>query len=201
MQVLVELFLVFFKIGLFSFGGGYAMIPMMQSEVLGRGWMSPGQFADIIVISQMTPGPVSVNAATYVGFTNAGLIGSLFASAGVVMPSLILVLLVARFFFRFQEHPIKKAVFYGLRPVVAGLVFSAAIVIGQTSLIKESSLSIAAWFGELFRDPLRLISPVSILIFAATLFLDRKSKIHPLLLIAGAGVAGGLLFTFLPSWT
>lgn len=201
MQVLVELFLVFFKIGLFSFGGGYAMIPMMQSEILGHNWMTPSQFADIIVISQMTPGPVSINAATYVGFTNAGIIGSLFASAGVVMPSLILVLLVARFFFRFQEHPIKKAVFYGLRPVVAGLVFSAAIVIGQTSLIKESSLSIIAWFGELFRDPLRLISPVSILIFAATLILDRKSKIHPLLLIAGAGVAGGLLFTFLPSWT
>lgn len=200
MQVLVELFLVFFKIGLFSFGGGYAMIPMMQSEILGRNWMTEAQFADIIVISQMTPGPVSINAATYVGFTNAGIIGSLFASAGVVMPSLILVLLVAKFFFRFQEHPIKKAVFYGLRPVVAGLVFSAAIVIGETSLIKESTLAIGVWLGELFRDPLRLISPVSILIFAATLLLDRKFKIHPLLLIAGAGVAGGLLFTFLPSW-
>ncbi len=200
MLELVELFLVFFKIGLFSFGGGYAMIPMMQADVIGHGWLTSSQFAEVVAIADMTPGPVSVNAATYVGFVNGGVIGGLVASAGVVMPSLLLVLLIAKFFFKYQDHPIKKSIFNGLRPVVAGLVVSAALVVGQTSLLRDTSLAIDQWLAELVRDPLKLLSPLSILIFIAVFVVERKCKIHPLILIGAAALAGGVLFTFGPAW-
>ena len=201
MLKIVELFLTFFKIGLFSFGGGYAMIPLIQNEIERHGWLTASQFYEIIAIAEMTPGPIAVNAATYVGFLNAGILGGLAATAGVTLPSLLLILLLARFFFKFQKQPLNKMIFYGLRPVIVGLVLTAALVIGQSSLFKDAAQSLADWLGLLFSHPLQIISPVSLLIFGLTLFLDKKRNIHPLILIGIAGLVGGVLFTLLPAWT
>ena len=97
MSLLFELFYSFFRIGLFSFGGGYAMIPWIQSEILHHGWLTADQFADIVAVAEMTPGPIAVNSATYVGYMTAGVVGSMVATAGVTLPSLLLILLVAGF--------------------------------------------------------------------------------------------------------
>ncbi|HBP37532.1 MAG TPA: chromate transporter [Clostridiales bacterium] len=200
LRIVAELFLTFFKLGLFSFGGGYAMIPLIQNEVESHGWLTAAQFADILAIAEMTPGPIAVNTATYVGFINAGVIGGLAATAGVTMPALLLILLIARFFFKFQKHPLNQALFYGLRPTITGLVLTAAFVVSQSSLLKQTASSLSDWFSRLLQHPLQLVSPVSLLIFGLTIFLERKYKPHPLILIGGAGLAGVLLFGFLPGW-
>lgn len=114
-MIYIQLFYTFFKIGLFGFGGGYAMLSMIQGEVVTRyGWVSSQEFTDIVAISQMTPGPIGINAATYVGFTSTGSIwGSIIATFAVVLPSFILMLTISRFFLKYQKHPVVESIFNG----------------------------------------------------------------------------------------
>lgn len=130
-MIYLQLFYTFFKIGLFGFGGGYAMLSMIQGEVVTRyDWVSTQEFTDIVAISQSTPGPIGINAATYVGFTAIGSIwGSVIATFAVVLPSFILMLTISKFFLKYQKHPAVEAVFSGLRPAVVGLLASAALVL------------------------------------------------------------------------
>ena len=130
-MIYLQLFYTFFKIGLFGFGGGYAMLSMIQGEVVTRyDWVSTQEFTDIVAISQSTPGPIGINAATYVGFTATGSIwGSVIATFAVVLPSFILMLTISKFFLKYQKHPAVEAVFSGLRPAVVGLLASAALVL------------------------------------------------------------------------
>lgn len=130
-MIYLQLFYTFFKIGLFGFGGGYAMLSMIQGEVVTRyNWVSTQEFTDIVAISQSTPGPIGINAATYVGFTATGSIwGSVIATFAVVLPSFILMLTISKFFLKYQKHPAVEAVFSGLRPAVVGLLASAALVL------------------------------------------------------------------------
>ena len=130
-MIYLQLFYTFFKIGLFGFGGGYAMLSMIQGEVVTRyGWVSSQEFTDIVAISQMTPGPIGINAATYVGFTSTGSVwGSIIATFAVVLPSFILMLTISKFFLKYQKHPVVESVFSGLRPAVVGLLASAALVL------------------------------------------------------------------------
>lgn len=194
MLILLELLWSFFRIGLFSFGGGYAMIPLIQSEILHHGWLTAAQFADIVAIAEMTPGPIAINSATYVGYLTAGIPGSLVASAGVTLPSLLLVLLVARFVARWQSHPLYTMIFYGIRPVVVGLIASAAVFFGKAVLITlTANQTVRQWLAGFFSRPLAAVSPIALLIFAATLFLQIKFKLHPLILIGGAGLLSLLL--------
>lgn len=123
------LFLTFFKIGLFTFGGGYAMIPMIQQDILSHGWLTQQQLIDFIAISESTPGPFAVNIATFVGMSQSGVAGAVCATLGVVLPSFLIILIVAKWFGRIQENIYVKAVFYGLRPAVVALVASAALSI------------------------------------------------------------------------
>ena len=127
-MIYLQLFYTFFKIGLFGFGGGYAMLSMIQGEVVTRyGWVSSQEFTDIVAISQMTPGPIGINAATYVGFTSTGsVVGSVIATFAVVLPSFILMLTISKFFLKYQKHPVVESIFSGLRPAVVGLLASAA---------------------------------------------------------------------------
>lgn len=171
------------KIGLFSFGGGYAMIPLIQKEIESHGWLSASEFVDIIAISEMTPGPVAVNSATFVGYKAAGLLGGVIATFGVALPSMVLVLIVSRYFFKFQDHPLNKMIFYGIRPIVVGLIFSAAIFVAQTAFFKE---------GATF---LSIIDLKSIIIFLITLICLIKFKINPIAMIILAGILG-VVFTF-----
>ena len=187
-MIFVQLFYTFFQIGLFGFGGGYAMLSMIQGEVVTRyGWLSTSEFTDIVAISQMTPGPIGINSATYVGYTavvNAGyshiigIMGSIIATFSVVLPSFILMILISRFFLKYQKHPAVASVFSGLRPGVVGLLAAASLVLMN---------------GENFgTGNYQIIS--SIILFLSVFIASYKYKVHPILLIVLCGIAGLILY-------
>ena len=179
----LQLFYTFFKIGLFGFGGGYAMISMIQAEVVTRyGWLTAQEFTDIVAVSQMTPGPIGINSATYVGFTATGSVwGSVVATGAVVLPSFILMLAISRFFLRYQRHPAVEAVFRGLRPAVVGLLASASLLLMTVDN-----------FGSPTAELRRFI--ISVLIFLAVFVASRRYKVSPILLIVICGVVGVIVF-------
>ena len=179
----LQLFYTFFKIGLFGFGGGYAMLSMIQGEVVTRyGWLTSQEFTDIVAISQMTPGPIGINSATYVGFTATGSVwGSIIATLAVVLPSFILILAISKFFLKYQKHPVVEAVFSGLRPAVVGLLASAALVLMN-----------AENFSSPKEDMYSFI--ISCLIFLVAFVGTRKYKINPILMIVACGIAGLILY-------
>lgn len=179
----LQLFYTFFKIGLFGFGGGYAMLSMIQGEVVTRhGWLTSQEFTDIVAISQMTPGPIGINSATYVGFTATGSVwGSITATLAVVLPSFILMLAISKFFLKYQKHPVVEAVFSGLRPAVVGLLASAALVLMN-----------AENFSSPKEDMYSFI--ISCLIFLIAFVGTRKYKINPILMIVACGIAGLILY-------
>ena len=179
----LQLFYTFFKIGLFGFGGGYAMLSMIQGEVVTRyGWLTSQEFTDIVASSQMTPGPIGSNSATYVGFTATGSVwGSIIATLAVVLPSFILMLAISKFFLKYQKHPVVEAVFSGLRPAVVGLLASAALVLMN-----------AENFSSPKEDMYSFI--ISCLIFLVAFVGTRKYKINPILMIVACGIAGLILY-------
>lgn len=191
-MIYIRLLFSFFKIGLFSFGGGYAMIPLIQKEIESHGWLSSSEFVDIIAIAEMTPGPIAVNSATFVGYKAGGILGGISATVGVALPSLILILLISKFFFKFQKHPLNTSIFYGIRPVIAALIFAAAILIAETSIFTEE-LSLEL----LSSNPFKIIDIKSIIILIITLFALIKTKIHPILVIAGSGILGVVFFSLM----
>lgn len=187
----LKLFYTFFKLGLFGFGGGYAMLSMIQGEVVVRyEWISSNEFTDIIAISQMTPGPIGINSATYVGYmavvnnggpTWLGVLGSCVATFALVLPSFILMFTVSKILLKYKSHPIVESVFSGLRPTVVGLLASAALLL----MNKEN-------FGDYNSDIYTFIS--SIIIFAVSFIAVLKFKVHPILMIIVSGIAGYLLY-------
>ena len=128
-MVYLQLILSFFKIGLFSFGGGYAMIPLVQKEIESHNWLTAQEFIDIIAVAESTPGPVAVNTATFVGFKVAGFWGSVVSTVSVALPSFIIVLLIANAVKKFSEHPVMKGMLYGIRPVVISLIFTLSLLL------------------------------------------------------------------------
>ena len=182
-MIYLQLFYTFFKIGLFGFGGGYAMLSMIQGEVVTRyNWVSSQEFTDIVAISQMTPGPIGINAATYVGFTSTGSIwGSVIATFAVVLPSFILMLTISKFFLKYQKHPAVESVFSGLRPAVVGLLASAALVLMNTEN-----------FGSPTKDTYTFV--ISVIIFLVAFIGTKKYKANPILIIIACGIAGLILY-------
>ena len=178
----------FFKIGLFGFGGGYAMISMIHNEIVVKhAWITASEFTNIVAISQMTPGPIGINAATYVGYSaiqNAGyeghlwgILGSAAATLALVFPSFVLMLIISKFFLKFQKNPNVESVFAGLRPAVVGLVAAAALLL----MNREN-------FGTYSEDLFAFI--VSIAIFGVTFVATKFFKISPILMIAIMGIVG-----------
>lgn len=190
-MLFLQLFYTFFKIGLFGFGGGYAMLSMIQGEVVTRhGWISAQEFTDIVAISQMTPGPIGINSATFVGYStliDAGytpaiaVLGSATATFAVILPSFILMLIISRYFIKFQKHPVVMAVFSGLRPAVVGLLAAAALLLMNSEN-----------FGSPTDDMRSFI--ISCLIFLVVFIATRRFKISPILMIVISGIAGLLLY-------
>ena len=182
-MIYLQLFYTFFKIGLFGFGGGYAMLSMIQGEVVTRyDWVSTQEFTDIVAISQSTPGPIGINAATYVGFTATGSIwGSVIATFAVVLPSSILMLTISKFFLKYQKHPAVEAVFSGLRPAVVGLLASAALVLMNVEN-----------FGSPTDDTYTFV--ISIIIFLVAFIGTKKYHANPILMIIACGIAGLILY-------
>lgn len=188
-MILLKLFYTFFKIGLFTFGGGYAMLPLIQEEVVAHGWLTMEELVDFVAVSESTPGPFAINISTYVGVETAGVLGSLFATLGVVLPSFLIILLVARFYVRFRSSRAVGDVMYGLRAAVVGLLASALWGMLPTVFFHDTAV---VW--DALRKPEFLCSAG---IFAAAAVLALK-KVNPILIIAGAAAAGiGLGFLFL----
>ncbi|GAW93818.1 chromate transporter [Calderihabitans maritimus] len=172
-MLLLRLFFTYVKIGTFSIGGGYAMIPLLEKELVKvNHWLTMDQLVDIIALSQMTPGPISINSATFIGYKLAGIPGSLVATGGMVLPPILMILLIARFFFRFQELPVLQAVFRGLRPMVVALILAAGVSFARNALIDVSSVVI-------------LVSAL----FGVTLL-----RFHPILVILLSGLVGLVIY-------
>ena len=182
------LFSVFFRIGVFNFGGGLAMLPLIFQSVQEFGIMSAQEFSDLVAISQVTPGPIAVNAATYVGFCYAGLPGSLAATFGVCFPSFILMLTVMKFMEKFKESRGLQGALDGIRPVTVGLIAAAAFFIGDNILTKGEIIATDLIAG--FAD---YINPVPCVIFAVTLILAGKFKMNPIMLCIIMGIVGAVL--------
>lgn len=135
-----QLFTSFLKIGLFTLGGGYAMLALIQQEILNHGWMTAQEFVDVVGIAEVTPGPIAINSATFVGFRSAGIPGALVASLAVVLPSLISVAIVSRVWEKYKDSQAVKSMFSGVRPVVVGLVAAAGILLSKATLEHAGSL-------------------------------------------------------------
>ena len=188
--LLLQLFWTFFLIGLFGFGGGYAMLSMIQGEVVGHyHWMTMGQFTDIVAVSQSTPGPIGINSATYVGYTSLvnagyepywGVLGSFVATFAVVLPSFVVMLIVSKFLMKHRNHPAVESVFSGLRPAVVGLILAAALLLMN-----------AENFGSLSESPWRFL--LSIFLFCFAFIAQRVYRLGPILIILLCGVAGIVL--------
>ena len=189
-MIFVYLFVTFFQIGLFGFGGGYGMLSLIQGEVVQRyGWLTTGEFTDIVAISQMTPGPIGINSATYCGFTavhNAGfgytmsIVGSITATFAVCLPSLILMILISRLFMKYMNTPVVQSVFAGLRPAVVGLLGAATLLL----MTPEN-------FSAPHVNPWQFW--ISCFLFVATAVGTWKFKINPVRMICYSAIAGLVL--------
>ena len=173
-MIYLQLFISFFKIGLFGFGGGYAVLPLIQHEILSHGWMTEAELTDVIAISQVTPGAIGINSATFVGYTVTGSVwGAVVAVFAIVLPSFIIMLALCRFVLAVQKNRYMSFALSGLRPVVVGLIAAAALMLtGAENFIDYKSF----------------------ILFGAVFFLSLKFKLHPILLILLAGIAGAVLY-------
>ena len=179
-MIFLELFWTFFTIGAFTFGGGYAMLPLIRESVAAKGWMTEEALVDFIAVSESTPGPFAVNMATYVGSQVGGIFGSVCATLGVVLPSFCIIQLLARCFAKFRQSRAVQGAMSGLKPAVVGLIGAAALSIGETVFfpagISASVFTNAAIY-------------VSLGIFLVSAVLALK-KVHPILVICRSAVLG-----------
>lgn len=190
MSIYLKLIWSYLKIGFFGFGGGYAMLALIENEIVGPGWITEKMFTDIVAISQMTPGPIGINSATYIGYVAPmhsspalasplrGILGSIICTLVVVLPSFLLVRYAGHFIMKHHDSDVVKGIFSGLRPVVVGLIASAALLLMN-----------GANFGTTASDLTK-----SIAIAVAALALNLFTKIHPIYIIVASGLAGWLMF-------
>ena len=186
-MIYLELFLTFLKIGAFTFGGGYAMLPLMKEAVIANGWLTETEIINFIAVSESTPGPFAINMATYVGSEMGGVFGAFCATLGVVLPSFVIILIVAKIYDKFKNSKTVSGCMTGLKPAVIGLIGSAIISVAQTVFV-PSGISL-----EIFKDPWLYLSMG---IFGLMLVLSFK-KVHPIILIcisAVIGIGAGYLF-------
>ncbi len=189
-MIYLALFYTFFKIGLFGFGGGYGIISLIQYEVVAsHKWMTSAEFTNIIAISQMTPGPIGINSATYCGYTTLlndtgsvlmGILGSLTATFALVLPSFILMIIVSKLFLKYMESNVVQSIFMGLRPAIVGLMAAATLLLCNSE--NFNSLNVSPWHFW-----------ISVFIFIATVIGVKLKHINPIRMLAYAAFAGLLL--------
>lgn len=191
-MIYLSLFITFFKIGIFGFGGGYAMLSLIQNEVVEKhSWISASEFTDIVAISQMTPGPIGINSATYVGYAAVvgtglppymGIMGAIVATTAIVLPAFLLMLTISRFLIRHKNNSIVDSIFHTLRPAVVGLLAAATLM-----LITPEN------FGTPMCKNLQFIT--SVILFAITFIAVKFYKINPILMILISGILGGIIYS------
>ena len=184
-MIYLQLFLEFFKTGLFAVGGGMATLPFLYDMAERTGWFTAAQLADMIAVSESTPGPIGVNMATYVGFVSGGVLGSIVATVGLITPSVIVILIVAAFLKAFRDNKYVNAVFYGLRPASTAMVASAGITVMSVTFLKEEVLSFAAL------DWKAIVLAAVLLVL--TRWVKATKKLHPIVFIAASAVVGIVL--------
>ena len=187
-MIYVELLWSFFQIGLFSIGGGYAAMPLIQHQVVDlHPWLTMTQFADIMTIAEMTPGPIAINSATFVGIQVAGLPGALVATLGCILPSCIIVMALAYLYYRYKGLSMVQGILSGLRPAVVAMITSAGISLLILSLYGAQELPADLSGGDW----------ISMGIFTVAILILRRWKVNPIWIMAGAGAAGVLLYSIL----
>ncbi len=184
-MIYLQLFWSFFQIGLFSFGGGMAAMPLIQNQVVDfHGWLSLTEFTDLITISEMTPGPIAINSATFVGTRIAGMGGALVSTLGCILPSCIIVSVLAWLYNKYSDMIFIKGMLAGLRPTVVALILSAGL----------SILALSFWGTEGFTGNMASTDFIAVALFAAGLLLLRKFKLNPTFIMLGSGVIGGVCY-------
>lgn len=187
-MIYLKLFFCFLQIGLFSFGGGYSAVPLIQSRVVeGYHWLEMSEFADLITIAEMTPGPIAVNSATFVGIRVAGPLGAIVCTLGCITPSLVIVVLLAYIYYKFHDLKTVQGVLAALRPAIVALIATAGLSILCLGIFNSSVKELT----------LAEFRPVETCLFVIALFLLRKFKVNPILIILGSGLVGTVIYAFI----
>ena len=191
-MILLQLFWEFFKTGFFAVGGGMATLPFLYAISEKTGWYSSAQLADMIAVSESTPGPIGVNMATYVGFRLAGVAGSVVATVGLITPSVIIILLIARALQKFRENQYVDAAFYGLRPCSIGLIAAAGLLVVKITLFDLDAFRTSGSLMNLFQWKQIILAAVLLVLTRAV---KQTKKLHPIVFIALSAVVG-IVFSF-----
>lgn len=185
MMIYIQLFISFLQIGILSIGGGYAAIPIIQELIIEKhGWLTMSEFADLMTIAEMTPGPIAINSSSFVGIQVAGIPGAIIATFACVLPSTIIVIFLASMYKKYKNMTVVQGVLQCLRPAVVSLIASAGI----------SMLVLAIWGEGGFNMNLSSIQIPNVILFGISLFLLKKYKVNPIYIMIGCGVVGGFLF-------
>ena len=190
-MILLRLWWEFFKIGMFSVGGGMATLPFLYDMSDRLGWFTYEQIADMLAISESTPGPIGINMATYTGFTVSGVAGAITATLGIIMPGIVIVLLIAAVLDRFRHNRYVESAFYGLRPASTALIAAAGVLVVKITLLDLNLYSQSGRFLDIFNYKAILMALVLLVL---TRWVKPTKKLHPILFIAASAVAGILIF-------
>jgi chromate transporter len=191
-MIYLRLFWEFFKTGLFAIGGGMATVPFLYSMSDKTGWFTHAQLADMIAVSESTPGPIGVNMATYVGYVTSGIPGALTATIGLVAPSVIVILIIARVLQQFRHNKYVDAAFYGLRPCSVALIAAAGVLVVKIAVLNTDLYAKTGSLPDLFRWKCVALAAVLVVL---TNFVPKVKKLHPILFILGSA-AVGIAFSF-----
>ena len=194
-MIYLQLFYIFFKVGLIGFGGGYAILPMIYQDVQTFGIITADEFSNLVALSQVTPGPIAINAATYVGFKSAGLLGAIVASVGVSMPSFIIIMIVMSFIRRFKENRVVQAVLAGIKPATVGLMASAFMFMATTALFR-SEVSICN-----LQSIVNSVDIIAVAIFILIFALIRLTRLGAITLTLLGGVLGVVMSIIMQNTT
>lgn len=196
-MIYLRLFWEFFKIGMFSVGGGMATLPFLYDMSSRTGWFTKAQIADMLAVSESTPGPIGINMATYVGYTVGGVPGSLIASTGIIIPGIVLVLIIARILTTFKDNKYVNGAFYGIRPASVGLIAAAGLMVCEIAFFDEGAFK-GVLSGD-FSNLAGILNYKAVILAAVLLVLTRwigpTKKLHPVIFIAFSAVIG-IVFSF-----
>ncbi len=185
MIALIKIYFIFFKLGLFSFGGGYVLLPLLYQQIRRSELVPISEFPDILALSQMTPGPIAINAATYIGFRSQGLVGAFVATVGVISPSLILMFVVFIIMRKCKDSLLLKSILEGVRPITVGMIAVAVLYFMELTIFNGAVLS-----SDIFEMRWHFVNYLSLVLFIVVFILALKTGVNPIFLSIGAGLVG-----------